>query len=147
MFMVHAMRFLVLVTAMTAAACCGAATPREALAAFNAALAAGDGAAASALLAPEVTIYESGYVERSRAEYASHHLQEDLAFASTARRTVLRHDERIDGALAVLWEETETTGSSQGKALHLFGTETAMLALRDGAWRIVHLHWSSRKAK
>lgn len=121
--------------------------PEAALASFHAALVAGDKARVLALMAPDVAIYESGYVERSRAEYASHHLGGDMEFAKTATRKVLRQNERTDGNMAVVWQETETTGTSRGKPVHVFGTETALLEKSDGSWRIVHVHWSSRKSK
>lgn len=124
-----------------------AADPKEVLQAFHAALAAGDKAKAIALLAPDVAIYESGFVERSRAEYENHHLSHDIEFARTATRKVLRQSERVDGNLAVIWKETETSGSSRGKELRLLGTETALLEKKGDAWSIVHVHWSSRKAK
>ena len=124
-----------------------AAGPKEVVASFHAALSAGDKAAVIDLLAPEITIYESGYVERSRAEYANHHLADDIAFAKTSSRTVLRQGERVEGNMAVLWEETETTGKSQGKDVHVFGTETVLLQKKNEKWTIVHVHWSSRKAK
>lgn len=121
--------------------------PKDALAAFYAALAAGDTAKATELLAPDVTIYESGYVERSRADYAGHHLPEDMVFAKTSQRVVLRQSQRIDGNLAVIWEETETKAKVKDKDIKIFGTETALLQKNGDDWNIVHIHWSSRKAK
>jgi ketosteroid isomerase-like protein len=119
----------------------------DVVAAFHAALAAGEKSKVTELMAPEVVIYESGYVEGSFAEYAAHHLGEDMAFAKTSNRKVIRQSERTAGNIAIVSEETETTGTSRGKALHVFGTETAVLEKRDDKWRIVHVHWSSRKAK
>ena len=124
-----------------------AASPKETLAAFHDALVAGDRTKALSLLAPEIAIYEAGYVERSREEYASHHLGGDMEFAKSSTRKVLKQTERIDGNTAVVWEETETTGTSRGKPVHAFGTGTAVLEKRGDAWAIVHVHWSSRKAK
>lgn len=124
-----------------------ASEPKDALAAFYTAMAVGDKAKATELLAPDVTIYESGYVERSRAEYAGHHLPEDMAFAKTSTRTVLQQNQRIDGNLAVIWTETETKAKVKGKNVQIFGTETALLQKNGEGWQIVHVHWSSRKAK
>lgn len=124
-----------------------AAGPQETLAAFHAALAAGDKARATELLAPEVVIYESGFVERSRDEYASHHMAGDMAFSQAATRKVLQRAERSAGTQALVWEETETTGTVKGKPVHVFGTETVALEKRGDGWVIVHAHWSSRKAK
>jgi ketosteroid isomerase-like protein len=133
--------------ALLASASCLAASPKETVAAFHAALAAGDKAKALGLLAPEVAIYEAGHVERSRDEYASHHLQGDIDFARTSTRKLLRENERIDGNTAVVWEETETTGTAMGMPVHALGTGTMVLEKRGDGWAIVHVHWSSRKVK
>lgn len=124
-----------------------AASPKETVAAYHAALASGDKVKALSLLAADVAIYEAGYVERSRDEYAGHHLGGDIEFAKGATRKVLKQSERIDGKTAIVWEETETTGTARGKPVHAFGTETAVLEKHGDDWTIVHVHWSSRKAK
>lgn len=138
---------LLAVAAVGAHASSPAASPTETLSAFHEALVAGDKAKALALLSPEIAIYEAGYVERSRDEYASHHLGGDIEFAKTSSRKVLKQSERIDGNTAIIWEETETTGTSRGKPVHVLGTGTAVLEKNGGGWSIVHIHWSSRKAK
>ncbi|WP_295995015.1 nuclear transport factor 2 family protein [Rugamonas sp.] len=124
-----------------------AATPSETLAEFHEALAAGKSGQASELLSPEIQIYESGYVERSREEYTGHHLKSDVEFAKFTKNKVLKQSERIDGKLAVVMQETETTGKYKGSNVHLFGTETALLEKQGEKWVIVHIHWSSRKSK
>ena len=124
-----------------------AASPKETLAALHEALVSGDKTKALAQLSPEIAIYEAGYVERSRDEYASHHLGGDMQFAKSSTRKVLKQTERIDGNTAVVWEETETTGTSRGQPVHVFGTGTAVLEKKGDDWLIVHVHWSSRKAK
>lgn len=123
-----------------------AATPTETVAEFHQALKSGDKARAAALLKPEIHIFESGYVERSRDEYVGHHLGSDMEFAKVTDSKVLRHSERIDGNLAVVMQETETTGNFKGKPVHLFGTETAVLEKQGDGWIVTHIHWSSRKA-
>jgi ketosteroid isomerase-like protein len=138
---------LTLAGALLASAGCMGATPKETVAAFHAALSAGDKATALSLLAPEVAIYEAGHVERSRDEYASHHLPGDIEFARSSTRTVLRESERIDGNTAVVWEETETTGKAMGMPVRALGTGTMVLEKRGDGWAIVHVHWSSRKLK
>jgi hypothetical protein len=55
--------------------------------------------------------------------------------------------ERAEGKTAVVWQENETTGTANGKPVHLFGTETAVLEKSGDGWTILHVHWSSRKAK
>lgn len=124
-----------------------AASPKDTVAAFHDALTSGDKTKALALLAPEVAIYEAGYVERSRDEYAHHHLGGDMAFAKTSTRKVLKQTERIEGNIALVMEETETTGTANGKPVHQLGTGTVVLEKKGDGWAIVHVHWSSRKAK
>lgn len=124
-----------------------AASPTETLAQFHEALAAGKSEQASALLSPGIQIYESGYVERSRDEYVGHHLKSDIEFAKATKNKILKQSERVEGKLAVVMQESETTGTFKGKPVHLFGTETALLEHQGDSWVIVHIHWSSRKGK
>ncbi len=66
-----------------------AATASDTVDAFHAALQHGDKEAALAILAPDVTIFESGHVERSRAEYADRHLAGDIEFAKAISHPAL----------------------------------------------------------
>jgi ketosteroid isomerase-like protein len=142
------MKKSIIFLALSAFSCLSyASEPQEVLASFHAALASGDTDKASQLLAPDITIYESGFVERSRAEYAGHHLPADSAFAKTSTRKVLRQTERVDGNFAVIWEETETKAKLKGKDVKILGTETAVLQKQGDVWSIVHVHWSSRTPK
>ena len=124
-----------------------AATPAETMDAFQRALAEGKRDAALALLSPKVRIFESGYTENSRDEYAAHHLDSDIEFLRTTRSRLLRHEERRDGATAIVMRETETSGSYKNAEVHQVGLETAVLEQHGDGWLIVHLHWSSRKAR
>jgi ketosteroid isomerase-like protein len=124
-----------------------AASPTEVVGEYHAALAKGNTAKALSLLSPAVQIFESGYVEKSKDEYAGHHLPADMAFAKTVNRKVLKGSERIAGDLAVVMQETDTTGTHNGTAVHMIGTETAILEKKDDSWVITHFHWSSRKVK
>lgn len=124
-----------------------ATTPTDVVADFHRALSNGDAAHASALLSPSVEIYESGYVERSRAEYASHHLVSDIQYAKATTSRVLRQSERIGGDLAVVMRETETRGTFRGREVNQIGTETVLLEKAGDGWIIAHVHWSSRKGK
>jgi hypothetical protein len=124
-----------------------AATPLQTVSAFHEALTAGKAEEAKGFLSPTIQIYESGYVERSRDEYAGHHLPGDMAFAKATSQTVLRQSERVEGNIAVVMRETETKGKFKGADVHSFGTETAVLEKQGDKWLIAHVHWSSRKKK
>ncbi|MES2015070.1 MAG: nuclear transport factor 2 family protein [Pseudomonadota bacterium] len=132
------------------AACCGsalAASPSDTMTKFHAALAAGDKAGAIALLSPDVIIYESGYAERSRDDYAKTHLAGDIDYSRTVARKVVHHIEHTEGNTATVLEETSSIGTFKGKPVNALGLETAVLERQGDGWVIVHLHWSSRKAK
>ena len=115
--------------------------------AFHRALHAGNPSAAAALLAGDALIYESGSVERSKAEYASHHLPADTAFAKATTRTVTKRAGSAGGDLAWISTESTTMGTYKARAIKSRSTETMVLRREKGAWRIAHIHWSSANAK
>ena len=112
--------------------------------AFHAALKAGDTAGALTFLAPDVMIFEEGGAERSRDEYASHHLGSDAAFAAASEATVTRRSGWADGDVAWVTSEGRTTGQFNGRAVDRLTTETMVLKRHSDGWRIHHIHWSSR---
>jgi len=121
--------------------------PVSAINAFHQALASGDKEAALAVLAADVLVYESATAERSRDEYAARHLLADIVFSQTTQRKILRSDSRIDGKLAVVTQEIETTGEYRDKDVRLFDVETTVLERVDGRWRIKHAHWSAHPSR
>lgn len=112
--------------------------------AFHAALKVGDTEAALALLAPEVMIFEEGGAERSRDEYASHHLASDAAFAAASEASVARRSGWAEGDVAWITSEGRTTGQFNGRAVDRLTAETMVLKRHADGWRIHHIHWSSR---
>ena len=114
--------------------------------AFHAALRRGDASAAAALLAEDALIFESGGVERSKAEYESHHLAADAAFSKAVPAVVLRR--AGNGANGLAWVATEArmTGTYKDRAVDRLSTETMILRDAGRGWKIVHVHWSSKAA-
>ena len=111
--------------------------------AFHAALRRGETKAALSYLAENALIYESGGVERGRQEYASHHLGADAAFAQAVPGKVTRRAGEAVGNFAWIATQGRTTGTYKGKAVDRVTTETMVLRRAGGAWKIVHIHWSS----
>ena len=115
--------------------------------AFHAALDKGDRDAALAALDDAVAIYEQGWVESSKADYAKEHLGADLKFAQSTKSEHTSRTGALLGDLAYVTTEGRTTGTFEGKPVNSITLETMVLR-RDGeGWRIVHIHWSSRKPK
>ena len=112
--------------------------------AFHAALRSGDTRAAAALVAEDALVFEEGGVERSKAEYAASHLAADAAFSSAVKSTVTRRTGHANGTFAWIATEGRTAGTYKGRALDRVTTETMVLRRTGPAWRIVHIHWSSK---
>jgi len=114
---------------------------------FHLAIVKADRTAAASVLAADVQIFESGFVERSRDEYLSNHFESDAKFAKAVTRKVTKRSKQIAGNMAVILDETESSGNYEGKPIKMIGTETAIFRLNGENWQIVHIHWSSRKPK
>jgi ketosteroid isomerase-like protein len=146
--MIAAMAVLTIGAAVPAAPIeAGAEEPARIVDAFHAALARGETTAALEMLADDAVIYESGGVERGKAEYASHHLEADAAFSKAVPSRVTRRTGAADGSVAWLLTEGRTTGTFKDRPVDRVTTETAMLRRVGGGWRITHFHWSSAAAK
>ena len=111
--------------------------------AFHAALGRGDTRSAAALLADDALIFEGGGVERTKQEYASHHLAADAAFSQAVPSVVTRRAGNSNGILAWIASEGRTTGTYKGKATDRVTAETVVLRRTGRTWKIVHIHWSS----
>ncbi len=104
-------------------------------------------AAVAGLLAADVVIFESGGAELSREEYAAHHLGADMEFAKTTKVEVVDRRSGEAGDAAWVLTRSRTTGTFREQKIDLNGTETIVLRKTPQGWRIVHIHWSSAKAK
>ncbi|HEU4430074.1 MAG TPA: nuclear transport factor 2 family protein [Myxococcota bacterium] len=120
--------------------------PADVVAAFHAALAAGDAAAAEALLAPDAIVLESGHVE-SRSAYVAGHLAADIEFARAV--AAKRSDVRVvqEGDVAWVSASSRAEGSFRGRAIRSRGAELIVLARGAQGWRIRAIHWSSHEPK
>lgn len=114
--------------------------------AFHAALDRGDTAAAAGLLADAVLVFEAGGAERSKSEYAGHHLPADAVFAKAVGSELTRRSGGVSGNLAWVASEGRTNGRYNNRDIDRITTETMILQRVAGAWKIVHVHWSSRAA-
>lgn len=122
-------------------------SPEAVVKSFHQALESGDKAAALGFLSDHVKIFEQGHVEKSREEYAAHHLDSDIEFSKAVKSVRSGTEVSIEGGLAYIVSQSETQGTFQGKPINSAGLETMVLRKIDGAWKIVHIHWSSRKVK
>ena len=111
---------------------------------FHQALADGDRAAALALLDAKAIVLESGGSE-TRAEYEAHHLKSDIDFARAVKSVRAPGAVAVSGDVAWAWSTSTTQGEFRGKPVNSAGAELMVLRRDRDAWRIVAIHWSSRK--
>ena len=111
---------------------------------FHEALERGDSSAALALLSPDVAIVESGTVE-SFADYRSHHLPADIAFARAIKAARQPRGVTVVGDVAYSVATSATKGTYGDRAVDTLGAELIVARRLDGQWRIAAIHWSSRR--
>lgn len=111
---------------------------------YHHALETGDSAAALALLTDDAVILESGGME-TRAEYRSHHLPSDIAFARAVRS--VRGPVKVTVKGDVAWASSTSTsqGEFNGRAINSAGAELMVLVRTAAGWKIAAIHWSARR--
>ncbi|HKS56545.1 MAG TPA: c-type cytochrome [Steroidobacteraceae bacterium] len=124
-----------------------AGSPVRAVQALHEAMSAGDAKRVQDVLDAKVLIMEGGNVERSRAEYAGHHLPADLKFMQSINYKLERQTGDTVGDLAWVASEARLNGTREGKAIDMVSTESLVLKKAAAGWKVVHIHWSSRAAK
>ncbi len=122
------------------------ATGRRALqiaTAFSAAIRAGDADAVRALSTSNLLVGESGGLERSFEEYASHHLPSDMAFSKATTSTMTEQQVIAGEHMAVVVTQSQIHGRYREQAVHSQLVETLVIQHIEDDWRLRHVHWSS----
>jgi SnoaL-like domain len=114
---------------------------------FSVAIRSGELVKASGELDANVIVLESGGAERSRAQYLSEHAQADADFLKHATVTLKNRSASANKEFAWVASESEIQTMSNAKKLTVLSTETMVLKKVGSAWKIVHIHWSSRTMK
>lgn len=118
--------------------------PSDAVDQFRAALAAGKVDVINDILAEDVLIFEGSGVERSLAEYRSHHLPSDIKFSQHVTFELLERETHNAGELAVVTSRYKVSGTYNEKAIDLTMNETITAKKLDSSsWQIILIHWSN----
>ena len=112
---------------------------------FHRALAEGYRDGVLKLLMPNAVIFETGYVEASREQYAAGQLGADLLYAATVQREVVHREAVVSGDMALVITQARNSGEFQGEPVNLTNTETMVLRRSGGNWKILHIHWSGHE--
>ncbi len=63
----------------------------------------------------------------------------------TNKTEIKASQQQCSASLCLLIHESETSGKYKGKSVRSLGLEGAVLRREGDAWKIEHVHWSSRK--
>ncbi len=113
---------------------------------FDALMAAGDSAGLLALLADDAVILESGGRE-TRAEFRSHHLPADIAFARAVKGRQGSITVRVLGDVAWASSTTTVEGELRGRTINSVSAELMVMSRERDGWKIRAIHWSSRSRR
>lgn len=120
-------------------------TAQEVVDLFHQALQAGDSARALSLTHEDLLVLEAGGAERSRDEYAAHHLAADIAFSTGTLRSVQWQQVQVKGDLGWVASLARISGAHEGRPVNQQVAETMLLRREQGEWKIAHIHWSARR--
>lgn len=126
------------------------ATPTEVASAYLDTMDSGDLDRAESLFARQSSIFEGGGEEGTWKHYREHHIGPELAEFKSFKTTKGKPEEAVsaDGSMAfVAWPVEYRIALKDGKEVDSKGTVTFVLVREGDAYRIRHLHWSSRKKK
>jgi ketosteroid isomerase-like protein len=115
----------------------------NAVAAFHAALEAGDSLKVLSFLTDDVRILESGGIE-DKEKFRSGHLRADINYAKSVKSERAVTSVVVSGGAAWVVSSSVATGESNGRAINSQGAELMVLSKVGGEWKIRAIHWSSR---
>ncbi len=127
-----------------------AASPTEIAAAYLDAMEAADLDKAESLFARKSSIFEGGGDEGTWKHYREHHIGPELAELRSFKTTRGKPEEErsADGSMAmVAWPVDYRIELKDGKVVDSHSTVTFVLVREGDAYRLRHLHWSSRRKK
>jgi ketosteroid isomerase-like protein len=124
-----------------------AAGPAETVEAFHRALAGTDQKAVLAFLSEDADVFEQGFVDASRDDYARNSLTAEMAFAARTRREVQSQQSQSSGDLAFVETLSRVRGAFAKDKVDFSGAETVILRKDDGAWKIIHVHRSAHETR
>lgn len=95
------------------------------------------------MLAPDLVVFETGYLEATRDDYVKSNLDDDTAFASATDYRPMSRGVIGSGESVTVLTKASIQGFIGGQSVDLVQSETMILRRTATAWEIVHLHWSA----
>lgn len=125
-----------------------AAAVRWVLAAYKSAIERLDATGTERLFTADSTIFETGGVEGSYANYLAHHLGPELKEFKSFGFSDYKVDVRFEGPVALATESYNyRIETGKGEVAERRGVATSVLKKVGGEWKILSMHNSARKPK
>jgi ketosteroid isomerase-like protein len=115
---------------------------RSAVESYNRAFVGKDLAALKALLAPDVVLYEHSVRNIGLEDVWENHLRPEVAAFEGTKADFTDVRVWASNDLALVTRNYAITATMNGRAIDARGNETMGWALRDGTWKVVHIHYS-----
>lgn len=115
---------------------------RAAVESYNGAFVGKDLPALKALLAPDIVLYEHSVRNIGLDDVWEHHLRPEVAAFEGTKADFTDMKVWVSNDLALVTRQYAITATMNGRAIDARGNETMGWALRDGAWKVVHIHYS-----
>lgn len=123
-----------------------AASVRQVLGSYIAAVEKLDPKGTEQLFAKDSAIFETGGAEGTYAHYLEHHLKPELGEFKSFDFSNYKVNVRFEGPLALATETySYRIETKDGKIADRLGVATSVLRKQDGRWKILMMHNSSRK--
>lgn len=118
---------------------------KEVLTRYKAAIEKLDASGTEALFTPDSTIFETGGVEGSYAQYLARHLGPELGHVKSFAFSDYKVEVRFEGPVALANETYNyRIELNDGKIVERRGVATSVLKKVGGTWKIVSMHNSAR---
>ncbi len=95
------------------------------------------------MLAPDLVLFETGYMQATREEYIKNGLSDDADFASVMDYRPLSRGVIGSGQHMTVLTKASIKGIFGDQRVDLVQSETMILRRTQTSWEIVHLHWSA----
>jgi ketosteroid isomerase-like protein len=121
--------------------------PAQIVEAYHKALGGSDPQAVLKFMANDADVFEQGFVDPARDDYAKASLARDMDFAAKTKREVQSQQSSADANLAWVETLTRTSGTYENGKVDLSGAETVILRKDGNDWKIVHVHRSAHETR
>lgn len=121
---------------------------KSVLSSYKSAIERLDAAGTDRLFAADSTIFETGGVEGSYANYLAKHLGPELGHFKSFKFSDYKVDVRFEGPVALATETYKyRIETAKGEIVERQGVATSVLKKLGGQWKILTMHNSGRKPK